>query len=151
MTNKGFLSGMDLQVLFKVKSLRINEKAADWATFVIRPVIIHVDVEVIEVAKVTRAFDAVEGPHVILDLIFIVTDGAVVVGGVTLDGGHGLVGGGHHGLGEAVQGQLCAFFRVDGNSSRSQYCRHLSFLLLDQPGERKWQAEVREAWVEDRL
>lgn len=86
MTNKGFLSGMDLQVLFKVKSLGINEKAADRATFVIRPVIIHVNVEVIEVAKVTGAFDAVQGPHVILDLIFVVTDGAVIVGSVALDG-----------------------------------------------------------------
>lgn len=58
--------------------------------------IIHVNVEVIEVAKVTGAFDAVQGPHVILDLVFVIADGAVVVGGVALDGGHGLVVGGHH-------------------------------------------------------
>ena len=115
------------------------------------PVIIHVNVEVIEVAKVTGAFDAVQGPHVILYLIFVIADSAVVVGGVALDGGHGLVVGGHHGLGEAVQRQLCAFLGIDGNSSRRQYCRHLSFLLLDQPGEGKWKAEVREAWVEDWL
>lgn len=69
LTHEGFLSGVDLQMLLEVESFRIDKKTTDWTALVVRPeqkqylssdtdrggrvasglpVIIHVDVEVVQ-------------------------------------------------------------------------------------------------------
>ena len=37
LTDEGFLSGVDLQVLLEVESFRIDKKTTDWTAFVVRP------------------------------------------------------------------------------------------------------------------
>jgi len=48
LTHEGLLPGVDLEVLLEVEPLGVDKKATDGAAFVIRPVIIHVYVEVVQ-------------------------------------------------------------------------------------------------------
>jgi hypothetical protein len=48
LTHEGFLSRVDLQMLLEVESFRVDKKTTDWTALVIRPMIIHVNVEVVQ-------------------------------------------------------------------------------------------------------
>lgn len=61
-------------MLLEVESLAIDQQATNWTTLVIRPMIIHVQVKVLQITQKCIAFDTVQWPNVILDLRFIVAD-----------------------------------------------------------------------------
>ena len=65
------LAGVDLQVLLEVEPLGVDEQAADGAALVLGPVVVHVNVEVLQIAQEGVAFDAVQGPEVVLDLSLV--------------------------------------------------------------------------------
>jgi len=147
LTDEGFLSGVDLQVLLEVESFRIDKKTTDWTAFVVRPVIIHVDVEVVQARQDCVTLDTVHRPQVVLDLVLVLAHGGVVVvvpAGLRLSRRQGGLGD-HGGLGEVVQGQLGVLpLLLLGTEPGRQDGGHLRLLLLDEPAEREWQTEVRE-------
>ena len=57
--SKGLLSRVDFQVLLKIKPLGVDQETTDRTTLVIGPMVIHVKVEVVQIAQETVAFDAV--------------------------------------------------------------------------------------------
>ena len=67
-----FLAGMDPQVLLEIELLALDEEATDGAVFVIRPMVIHVLVEVFQVSELCLALDAVRGPVVALAIVLVV-------------------------------------------------------------------------------
>jgi len=78
LTHKGLLPRVDLEVLLEVESFGIDQEATDWTALVVRPMVIHVDVEVVKVCENCCALDAIYWPKVILYLIFIFANGRVV-------------------------------------------------------------------------
>ena len=48
--NERLLARVDLQMLLEVEPLRVDEESADGAALVLRPVVVHVQVEVVQVA-----------------------------------------------------------------------------------------------------
>jgi len=80
LTDEGLLPCVDLEVLLEVEPLGVDEEAAHGAALVIRPMVIHVDVEVVKVGEDCGALDAVQRPQVVLDLVLVLADGGVVVG-----------------------------------------------------------------------
>lgn len=74
------LPSVDLQVLLEVEPLGVDQEAANGAALVIRPMVVHVQVEVVEVAQKAVALDAVQRPKVVFDLAFIIGHGRVVHG-----------------------------------------------------------------------
>jgi len=82
LTHEWFFSRVDFQMLFEIESFRINQQSTYWAALVVRPVIIHVDIEIVQTVQSSVAFDAVQWPKVILDLILVLAHRGVVVGRV---------------------------------------------------------------------
>ena len=111
------------------------------------PVIIHVDVEVVQARQDCVTLDTVHRPQVVLDLVLVLAHGGVVVvvpAGLRLSRRQGGLGD-HGGLGEVVQGQLGVLpLLLLGTEPGRQDGGHLRLLLLDKPAEREWQTEVRE-------
>ena len=89
--NERLFAGVDLQVLLEVETLRVDEEATDGTTLVLRPVVVHVEVEVIQVAEQHVALDAVQGPNLFLDLVFVSRDHCVLLPGDILLRRHRLV------------------------------------------------------------
>ena len=65
---EGLLAGVDFEMLFEVEPLGVDEEAADWTAFVLRPVVVHVDVEVVQAGQDRVALDAVNRPIIVLNL-----------------------------------------------------------------------------------
>ena len=110
------------------------------------PVIIHVDVEVVQAGEDSVTLDAVHWPQVVLDLVLVLAHRGVVVvvPGLRLGGRQGGLGD-HGGLGEVVQGQLgVVVLLLLRREAGGQDGRHLSLLLLDEAAEREGEAEVWE-------
>ncbi len=61
-------------MLLEVEPLAVDEEAADRAALVVGPVVVHVDVEVVEVPDEDVALDAVERPVVAVDLVLVLGD-----------------------------------------------------------------------------
>ena len=70
--SEGFFARVNLQMLLEIEPFGIDEESANGATLVIRPVIIHVQIEVIKVVQLNVALDAINRPHIVLDLVLII-------------------------------------------------------------------------------
>lgn len=77
LTHEGLFAGVDFKMLLEIKSLRVDQQTTDRAALVVRPVIVHVDVEVVQTGEHGVALDAVYGPHVVLDLVLVLADRGV--------------------------------------------------------------------------
>lgn len=86
LADKRLFACMNLQMLFKVEALRVDKQSADRTALVVRPMIVHMYVEIIQVGEYGVAFDAVQRPKVVLNLILILANCGVVVGGVCFGG-----------------------------------------------------------------
>ena len=75
------LARVNLQVLLEVEPLRVDEKAAHRATLVLGPVVVHVQVEVVQVAEEHVTLNAVQRPDVLLDLALVRRHCGVVFAG----------------------------------------------------------------------
>ena len=75
------LARVNLQVLLEVEPLRVDEQAAHRATLVLGPVVVHVQVEVVQVAEEHVTLDAVQRPDVLLDLALVRRHCGVVFAG----------------------------------------------------------------------
>ncbi len=64
----------NLKVLLEVESLAVDEQPADGTALVVRPVVVHVRVEGLQVGDVGAALDAVDGPEVVLHARLVVVD-----------------------------------------------------------------------------
>ena len=97
-------------MLLEVETLGVDEEATDGAALVLGPVVVHVKVEVVEIAKEHVALDAVQRPDVVLDLTLVGRDEHVLLAGRILLRRHRLVLGfldrGAVGLGRASVGLL---------------------------------------------
>ena len=168
LTHEGLLSGVDFKMLLETESLGVYQQTTDWAALVVRPeerqevnnhvsmslspdspVIVHVDVEVVQTGQHCVALDAVYGPHVVLDLVLVLAHGGVARPGLGLGGAQGRLGGGHRRLGQVVQGELVASVTPGvglglGAQPRGEDGRHLRLLLLDEAAEAEGEAEVGE-------
>ena len=171
LTHEGLLSGVDFKMLLEIESLGVYQQTTDWAALVVRPeerqevnnhvsmslsldspVIVHVDVEVVQTGQHCVALDAVYGPHVVLDLVLVLAHGGVARPRLGLGGAEGRLGGGHRGLGQVVQGELVAAMASVtpgvglglGAQPRREDSRHLRLLLLDEAAEAEGEAEVGE-------
>ena len=110
------------------------------------PMVIHVNVEVVEAGEDGVALDTVHGPEVVLDLVLVLADSGVVVVArrLGLGGGQGGLGD-HGGLGQVVQGELgVLLLLLLGGQSRGEDGGHLRLLLLYEPTEGEGKAEVWE-------
>ena len=70
--SEGLLSRVDFQVLLKIEAFWVDQETTDRTTLVIRPMVIHVKVEVVQIAQETVAFNAIYRPDFVLDLILII-------------------------------------------------------------------------------
>ena len=111
------------------------------------PMVIHVNVEVVEAGEDGVALDTVHGPEVVLDLVLVLADRGVVVvvaRRLGLGGGQGGLGD-HGGLGQVVQGELgVLLLLLLGGQSGGEDGGHLRLLLLYEPAEGEGEAEVWE-------
>jgi hypothetical protein len=53
------LSSVDLEMLLEIEPFAVDEESTDRATLVIGPVVVHVKIEVFQIAQKSVAFDAV--------------------------------------------------------------------------------------------
>ena len=175
LTHEGLLPGVDFKMLLEIEPLGVYQQTTDWAALIVRPekrmedvkitmsclhvsvsqdspVIVHVDVEVVQTGQHCVALDAVYGPHVVLDLVLVLAHGGVTCARLRLGGTQGRLGGGHRGLGQVIQGELMASVASMtpsvglglGAQPRSEDCRHLGLLLLNEAAEAEGEAEVGE-------
>lgn len=68
------LPSVNLQMLLEVEPLAVDQEATDRTAFVIRPVVVHVLVEALQVPERDFALDAVQRPVVVLDVVLVVGD-----------------------------------------------------------------------------
>lgn len=71
-------------MLLEIEPFGIDQQSAHRATLVIRPMIIHMQIEIVQIAQKRIAFDAIQGPNVILDLVLIVSHWSLVSVGITV-------------------------------------------------------------------
>ena len=89
--DEGLFAGVDLEVLLEVEPLWVDQQAADGTALVLGPVVVHVEVEVLQIAEQHVALDAVQRPDLFLDLIFVSRDDCVLFSCDILLGRHWFV------------------------------------------------------------
>lgn len=86
LADEGLLPGVYLEVLLEVEPLRVDEQAAHRAALVVRPVVIHVNVEVVQIMQDNAALDTVDRPQVVLYLMLVLAHLSVVVAAAVVAG-----------------------------------------------------------------